>query len=112
MFRSSSSLPSHCRDLRYSSPSLFKPSSSSTRLPSLSVSLASAAATFVLAYGGRRMPISEAVITIGRSLDNDIVIGDAGNAIGAYLSVDQPIVITVDRDISGLNFRTVRRCLT
>lgn len=41
-----------------------------------SSSLATAAATFVLAYGGRQMPISEAVITIGRSLDNDIVIDE------------------------------------
>lgn len=42
-----------------------------------SSSLAAAAATFVLVYGGRRMPISEAVVTIGRSLDNDIVIDEA-----------------------------------
>jgi len=38
--------------------------------------LASAAATFLLAYGGRRLPISEAVVTIGRSLDNDIVLDE------------------------------------
>jgi pSer/pThr/pTyr-binding forkhead associated (FHA) protein len=31
----------------------------------------------LLAYGGRRMPVSEAVVTIGRSLDNDIVIQEA-----------------------------------
>jgi len=42
-----------------------------------SSSLATAAATFLLAYGGRRMPVSEAVVTIGRSLDNDIVIDEA-----------------------------------
>jgi hypothetical protein len=41
-----------------------------------SSSLASAAATFVLAYAGRRMPVSEAVVTIGRSLDNDIVVDE------------------------------------
>jgi hypothetical protein len=41
-----------------------------------SSSLASAAATFLLAYSGRRMPISEAVVTIGRSLDNDIVVDE------------------------------------
>ena len=42
-----------------------------------SSSLAAAAATFLLAYGGRRMLVSEAVVTIGRSLDNDIVIEEA-----------------------------------
>ena len=41
-----------------------------------SSTLATAAATFLLAYNGRRMPISEAVVTIGRSLDNDIVIDE------------------------------------
>jgi hypothetical protein len=41
-----------------------------------SSSLAAAATTFVLAVGGRRMPVSEAVVTIGRSLDNDIVIDE------------------------------------
>ena len=41
-----------------------------------SSTLATAAATFLLAFGGRRMPISEAVVTIGRSLDNDIVIDE------------------------------------
>jgi hypothetical protein len=33
--------------------------------------------TFALSDGYRRMPISEAVVTIGRSLDNDIVLDDA-----------------------------------
>ena len=41
-----------------------------------SSTLASAAATFLLAFGGRRLPVSEAVVTIGRSLDNDIVIDE------------------------------------
>jgi pSer/pThr/pTyr-binding forkhead associated (FHA) protein len=32
--------------------------------------------TFVLYDGYRRMPINEAIVTIGRSLDNDIVLDD------------------------------------
>jgi hypothetical protein len=35
------------------------------------------APTFTLFDGHRRMPISEAVITIGRSLENDIILDDA-----------------------------------
>jgi hypothetical protein len=35
-------------------------------------------AAFVLTYAGRRMPISESVISIGRSLDNDIVLEEPG----------------------------------
>jgi hypothetical protein len=41
-----------------------------------SSTLACAAATFLLVYDGRRIPISEAVVTIGRSLDNDIVVDE------------------------------------
>ena len=35
-----------------------------------------ASSTFALVDGSRRMPLSEAVVTIGRSLDNDIVLDD------------------------------------
>jgi hypothetical protein len=47
--------------------------------PSVAASahMASASATpaaFVLVYAGRKMPISESVVSIGRSLDNDIVL--------------------------------------
>ncbi len=42
----------------------------------------------------------------GSDMDNDSVLGDVGNAFGAYISIDQPSVITVDKNASGLNFRT------
>jgi serine protease len=40
----------------------------------------------------------------GTDLDNDNQTGDAGEAIGAYLSLEQPQELIVDRDISGLDF--------
>ncbi len=45
-------------------------------------------------------------IYAGTDSDNDYVIGDAGEAIGAYLSTDQPTVLTVDSDRSELDFVT------
>lgn len=40
----------------------------------------------------------------GTDLDLDNRIGDAGEVAGAYLSLNQPRKITVDRDLSGLDF--------
>jgi serine protease len=45
-------------------------------------------------------------IFAGTDSDNDFNIGDAGEAIGAYLSTDQPTVLTVEADRSGLDFIT------
>jgi serine protease len=42
----------------------------------------------------------------GTDLDNDSVIGDRGNALGAYPSIDQPTVIHPDKNLGGLDFRT------
>lgn len=42
----------------------------------------------------------------GSDLDNNLFVGDASESLGAYLSIDQPSVIRVDRDIAGLKFRT------
>ena len=42
----------------------------------------------------------------GSDLDNNLVIGDAGEALGAYLSIDQPSLIRVDRNIADLKFRS------
>ena len=56
-----------------------------------------ASPTFALVDGSRRMPIAEAVVTIGRSLDNDIVLDDArvsrkhaqlGRRYGQYVLYD------------------------
>jgi serine protease len=43
-------------------------------------------------------------IYAGTNLDGDRYIGDAGEAAGAYLSLDQPQEIAVDQDLSGLDF--------
>jgi serine protease len=43
-------------------------------------------------------------ISAGTDSDNDLFICDAGEACGAWLTVDQPIRIPVDADVSGLNF--------
>ncbi len=48
----------------------------------------------------------EYLIFAGTDLDNDIIVGDAGEALGAYISLDQPSLINVSKDISGLNFNT------
>ena len=48
----------------------------------------------------------EYLIFAGTDLDNDFIIGDAGEALGAYMSLDQPSLINVSQDISGLNFNT------
>ncbi|MFP4225950.1 MAG: S8 family serine peptidase [Desulfobacterales bacterium] len=45
-------------------------------------------------------------IYAGTDSDNDVTIGDAGEAIGAYLSTDQPRTLDLDSDQSGLDFVT------
>ena len=40
----------------------------------------------------------------GTDADNDLLICDAGEACGAYLTVDQPIRLEVDADLEGLDF--------
>ncbi len=52
------------------------------------------------------VPDGEYLLYAGSDLDNDFVVGDLGNALGAYLSIDQPIVLGVDQDVVGLDFRT------
>jgi len=42
----------------------------------------------------------------GTDLDNDFSVGDAGEASGAYRSTDQPTVLNIDRNRSGLDFVT------
>jgi serine protease len=45
-------------------------------------------------------------IYAGTDMDNDFSVGDAGEAIGAYLSTDQPVELVLDRDRSGIDFTT------
>ncbi len=44
------------------------------------------------------------LIFAGTNLDNDALIGDAGEVNGAYLSLAQPVTLQVDQNLSGLNF--------
>ena len=46
------------------------------------------------------------VIFAGTDLDNDFVVGDSGEASGAYISLDQPTPLTVGSDLSELDFST------
>ena len=50
------------------------------------------------------VPPGEYEIVAGTDADNDLFICDAGEACGAWLTVDQPIRITLNSDQSGLNF--------
>jgi serine protease len=42
----------------------------------------------------------------GTDLDNDFSVGDAGESIGAYLSTDQPAILLVESNRSGIDFIT------
>ena len=46
------------------------------------------------------------VIFAGSDRDYDGYVGDAGESAGAYLSLDQPQVISVSANRSGINFTT------
>ncbi len=50
------------------------------------------------------VPAAEYLIVAGTDYDNDGFICDEGEVCGEYLTRDQPIVVTVDRDLSGLDF--------
>ena len=45
-------------------------------------------------------------IYAGTDSDNDFFIGDAGEASGAYMSLDQPVSISVNKNLTGLDFST------
>ena len=51
-----------------------------------------------------KVPPGEYEIAAGSDADNDGYICDPGEACGAWLSVDQPIRILVDRDMTDLDF--------
>ena len=46
------------------------------------------------------------LIFAGTNLDNDALVGDAGEVNGAYLSLAQPVPLQVDQNLSGLDFVT------
>lgn len=43
-------------------------------------------------------------IFAGTNLDNDTLIGDDGEIIGAYLSLSEPVTLQLDRNLDGLDF--------
>jgi serine protease len=43
-------------------------------------------------------------LVAGTDADNDEIICDEGEACGAYLTIDQPTLITVDRNRTGMDF--------
>ncbi len=50
------------------------------------------------------IPAGEYEIVAGTDADNDLFICDAGEACGAWLTVDQPIRIKLDSDVTNLDF--------
>jgi serine protease len=50
------------------------------------------------------IPAGEYEIVAGTDADNDFFICDAGEACGAWLTVDQPIRIKLDSDVTNLDF--------
>ena len=59
------------------------------------------------AYAFPGLPVGATyVIFAGTDPNNDSFICDAGEACGAYISMDQPVVVTVTGDRSGLDFTT------
>jgi serine protease len=50
------------------------------------------------------IPAGEYEIVAGTDTDNDLIICDAGEACGAWLTVDQPIRLNVDSDTASLDF--------
>jgi serine protease len=52
------------------------------------------------------LPAGQYILFAGTDSDNDYYLGDSGEAIGAYISLDQPSVIRVNDHVSGINFST------
>jgi hypothetical protein len=55
-------------------------------------------------YRASDIPEGSYQVFAGTDLDNDQLICDSGEACGAYLTIDQPLTITVDGDRDGLDF--------
>jgi serine protease len=51
-------------------------------------------------------PAGEYILFAGTDSDNDYSVGDPGESAGAYVSMDQPRVIRLNRDRTGYNFTT------
>ncbi|MBW2677278.1 MAG: S8 family serine peptidase [Deltaproteobacteria bacterium] len=53
-----------------------------------------------------KAPAGKYILFAGTDSDNDYNIGDPGESAGAYYSIDQPVVINLNQDLSGYNFTT------
>jgi serine protease len=56
------------------------------------------------AYSFTNVPAGTYQIFSGTDSNNDFIIGDPGEAFGAYLTLDQPVPITISNDQDGLDF--------
>ncbi len=56
------------------------------------------------AYSFTNIPAGTYKIFAGTDSNNNFFIGDSGEAYGAYLTLDQPVAITISDDQSGLDF--------
>ena len=56
------------------------------------------------AYSFTNVPAGTYQIFAGSDSDNDFVIGDPGEAFGAFLTLDQPVSVTISSDQDGLDF--------
>ncbi len=57
-------------------------------------------------YAFTNVPSGTYQIFAGTDLNNDLFLGDPGEAYGAYLTLDQPLAIAISTDQNGLNFTT------
>jgi serine protease len=58
------------------------------------------------AYSFTNVPAGTYQIFAGTDSNNDFIIGDPGEAFGAYLTLDQPVPITISDDLGGLDFNS------
>ena len=58
------------------------------------------------AYAFTNIPAGTYQIFAGTDSNNDFFLGDPGEAFGAYLTLDQPVPITISGDRGGLDFNS------
>jgi serine protease len=64
------------------------------------------AANGVYTFNLTQVPEGYYMLYAGTDFDNDYIVGDAGEALGAYYSLDTPSIIWVNDNLSGLDFNT------
>jgi len=60
----------------------------------------------VYTFNLTEVPEGYYMLYAGTDFDNDYIVGDAGEALGAYYSLDTPSIISVNGNLSGLDFNT------